>query len=111
MPQRNLNPKPWLAPVADDEPIPDEAIVCPDVPAHFNEAEVAAWMDVTSHLVRRKAWRDELALWAEVFAGLLAKHRCCQKVNIGQLRLMTKDLDWYCCNAPEPEVENPFKDL
>ena len=71
----------------------------PRPPKHFTAAERQAWRDITRRIVIRGAWTDELSLWCESFAVLLAASRSdvrhdpsARMINRSQLRLYGRDL-------------------
>ena len=89
----------------------------PRVPKHFVDAERKAWRDICRPIIERGIWRDDLRLWAESFATLLAssrsedRHNDDHKINRASLRLYTRDIAWLVDQAPKPRAHNPFADV
>ena len=93
-----------------------ESQTMPRAPKHFSEAERQAWKDILRPIVDRGAWRDDLRLWVESYATLLAvtrgddRHEN-RKINRSILRLYSRDLIWMIDHAPNPVKHNPFADF
>ena len=89
----------------------------PRAPNHFVDAERKAWRDICRPIIERGIWRDDLRLWAESFATLLAssrsedRHKDDHKINRASLRLYTRDIAWLVDQAPKPRAHNPFADV